>query len=779
MTTPILVKNINPSGSSLITDLCASGGILFFSATDGISGEELWRSDGTSEGTQRVLDAVPGAQSSRPRGLVEAEGRLFFRAFSATTGEELWQSDGSAAGTTIVKDINPGLADSNPSALAARGERLFFITKHDRSLWTSDGSPQGTQPVFAITNPVGDGLFEPTVIGDTVFFSSFGQNPYADFPYSELWALKPDQEESARSLYLFSEAYGSYPKQLTELDQTLFFQGASASQGFVELWASDGTPEGTRLVKDINNSPYSRSSYPAGLTVSAGQLFFSADDGFNGRELWASDGSEAGTVLVQDIRSGSYGSNPDSLVSTGDALFFVANDGENGYQLWTTTGSFNDTTLVKLIGDGSFDKRPAKLIAANGMVYFVADDGIAGRELWRSDGTAAGTERISDINPGLGSSNPDQLIVVGQTLFFTATDGNGDSELWSYSLARSLKGTAANDSLIGTEGADQLLGEAGNDTLFGADGDDLLDGGEGDDRLVGGSGADQLIGGAGNDIYVIEDEDDTIVETTIQTGGQTGGIDEVILRASLATYTLGDGLEHARLEGSRATQLFGNSLANLLSGNAANNLIDGGGGADQMAAGLGDDTYVVDSQADLVRETENSGNDQVNSLVSYNLPANIEQLNLIGSGAINGTGNTLRNRIFGGSGANVLDGGSGGRDQLTGLAGADRFRFSSLPKRFNNRAADRLLDVTPSQGDRIQISRSAFGLATTSPSLTTVTTRAAAARALASPALFVYNRSSGALLWNQNGSAIGDGRGGVLAVLPNQPSISASLIELL
>src|SRR5438552_845837 len=89
-------------------------GALFFTANDGTSRTELWKSDGTEAGTVRVKDIFAGAIGSFPSRLTPVGSLLFFLASDASTGTELWKSDGTEAGTVIVKDIYPGPGNSNP-----------------------------------------------------------------------------------------------------------------------------------------------------------------------------------------------------------------------------------------------------------------------------------------------------------------------------------------------------------------------------------------------------------------------------------------------------------------------------------------------------------------------------------------------------------------------------------------------------------------------------------------------------------------------------------------
>jgi Ca2+-binding RTX toxin-like protein len=195
---------------------------------------------------------------------------------------------------------------------------------------------------------------------------------------------------------------------------------------------------------------------------------------------------------------------------------------------------------------------------------------------------------------------------------------------------------------------------------LGGSGDDYVDAGDGDDFIVGGDGA-------GNDIYI---------------GGS--GIDTIKYTSALAgiTVNLSASSNHAKstLSGDRAgigvDQLSGieNIIAgnykDVLTGNASRGRIDAGKGNDTLIGGTGNDTYVVDNVSDKITEAASAGTDTVQSSVAYTLAAHVENLTLTGSGAINGTGNTLNNVITGNSGNNILDGGTGA-DSLIGGTGSD------------------------------------------------------------------------------------------------------------
>ncbi|MBV1786782.1 cadherin-like domain-containing protein [Marinobacterium sp. D7] len=255
-----------------------------------------------------------------------------------------------------------------------------------------------------------------------------------------------------------------------------------------------------------------------------------------------------------------------------------------------------------------------------------------------------------------------------------------------------ISGGWGNDVLSGDEGDDRIFGESGRDALFGGDGndellgmddDDYLNGGAGNDRLDGGSGADEMIGGPGNDTYLVDNQEDKITELADE-GNDTviTNLDNYVLSENFENLFLSNTENDSNPDGSLvATTAKGNMHGNIIRGNLADNLLygyagddrlDGGAGVDILVGGTGNDTYVVDNTNDVVVELVNEGHDTVLAEASYTLGDNVEDLMLMGSAALSGTGNSMNNILTGNNGSNLLDGGAGA-DRMFGGLGNDTY----------------------------------------------------------------------------------------------------------
>ena len=307
-----------------------------------------------------------------------------------------------------------------------------------------------------------------------------------------------------------------------------------------------------------------------------------------------------------------------------------------------------------------------------------------------------------------------------------------------------------NLSLSGTAAIDGI-GNALNNALGGNGANNSLSGGSGNDTLEGLAGTDTLNGGDGDDTYVVDSTTDVIQDSA--------GIDTVrsTVSFSLATPALATVVENLSLTGIAAINGTGNTLNNALSGNSANNSLSGGSGndtleglagTDTLNGGDGDDTYVVDSTSDVIQDS--AGIDTVSSSITFSLAAPalatvMENLSLTGTATINGTGNTLNNKLSGNSANNNLSGGGGsdavdgangndtligglgndtligglgndtligglGNDTLIGGLGSDIYRFDSVLNANTN--LDQISDFSISEGDLIQLENTGTGLFT-------------------------------------------------------------------
>ena len=381
----VLVRDIRPGNfDASPRDLTAVNEILFFTANDGSSGIELWKSDGTSAGTIRVRDIFSGSSSSNPTRMVDFGGTLFFTATNGTNGVELWKSDGTLAGTVTVKDIWPGASSSSPSGLTVWNDRLFFAASSSgigQELWVSDGTDGGT-----------------VLLAD----------------------LNPGTPSSSPSTFTPSGASLFFTTDLSTTQQ--------------KLWKTDGTTSGTTLVQTFTTP--TTAAELLYLTDVNGTLFFRTTDPVSSRELWKSDGTTAGTVLVADVRNPGS-SDPVFLTNVNGILYFAATDNNLDRELWRSDGSLAGTFRVKDIRPGTPPSAPQCFLSVQGTLLFRADDGAAGIEPWKSDGTDSGTEMVRDIRPAAGSFSGGSdcyPVVSGSFVYFAADNGSNGVELWALPL---------------------------------------------------------------------------------------------------------------------------------------------------------------------------------------------------------------------------------------------------------------------------------------------------------------------------------------------------------
>ncbi|HEX2162597.1 MAG TPA: ELWxxDGT repeat protein [Thermoanaerobaculia bacterium] len=382
-------------------------GVAYFQHDDGVTGPELWRSDGTAEGTWRVRDICPGRCWGWVQEITGVGDRLFFLAHDGVHGQELWTSDGTGEGTRLVADLVPGIVGSHPRWITAFGDRVFFSAAevgHGREPWVSDGTPEGTLRLGDLAPGAASSDPHRTVAldGRLVFFADdvvHGSEPWiTDGTPAGTSMLKDIRPGGASS----NAALDSPPffSQSVALGGMAFF-GADDGVHGDELWATDGTPSGTVMLADLESGP--RSSIPAIFVAAGGRLYFASDGDGVGREIFWTDGEIV--ELLADFAPGLDSSGAQPIAELAGELLFAAQAGGLGTELWKTDGTVAGTVLVRdlLPGppgglDGFAQFWPATV--AGGSLYFAADDPALGIELWRTDGTESGTRLVEDVWPG-------------------------------------------------------------------------------------------------------------------------------------------------------------------------------------------------------------------------------------------------------------------------------------------------------------------------------------------------------------------------------------------
>ena len=370
-------------------------GKLHFLVADGIGDIELWSSDGTAEGTSRISEIAANSANEFFSPQVVA-GELYFqldRSFDRYDGllshnylgnQELWKSDGTGDGTTFLTYLASTHDTQQIFTQYAEDEgRLFIDVKRCchgslSSLWSA-AEPGGIPMKYdefhlAFMDPV---QHLTQIQNRWVFLGGdFRRNNNLG-----LWETEPGTGETRIIVGFEGDDFGGGPYGLTVLgDHALFV--ADGGQG-LELWKTDGTTNGTHLVKDIVPGP--ESAAPRYLTpVPDGVLFQIRDT------IWFSDGSTNGTKPLAETDSR----------SDWRPVQFAPIDGAPHYSRL----SHHDITIN--------DREIRNLTPYGDVVFFYEDS-----TLWISDGTSAGSRSLGDYYKLVGGLDDFVILARDRNLY--------------------------------------------------------------------------------------------------------------------------------------------------------------------------------------------------------------------------------------------------------------------------------------------------------------------------------------------------------------------------
>lgn len=444
--------------------LSAFSNPTYFIGNDGSSGNtsdgsQLWKTNGTESGTQKVKAIAPGEDAEIEQ-ITPVGDKVFFVANGNDGfGQQLWVSDGTEAGTVRLTDTSD-LDEGTATSLAELDGMLYFRGQSESGeiwIWKSDGTIAGTGPADTDVT-LENGLSLMTPFKDHLYFrANDGTNG------AELWRSDGTDANTEMVIDIESDGLGGLTSSCTEsfveLGGMLYFSANDGTGGGCDLWRTNGEIGNAEKVKEMSDS---FNTGPIDLAVADDKLFFlTRRDPGNGTDdgaVWVSDGTDAGTLKVFDKDDADYrvmmgGSGPthisQPLLAAGDHAYFYVNDrskdSSEALQLWyaDSTGSGLLVDLEDSVSGGGIDMavaanqlfyvhlRPnldSDLISTNNGVWTATGDetellhsGFTGSnggkpllqaeggdtllfssmgEVWRTSGTTASTGFVSDICPG-------------------------------------------------------------------------------------------------------------------------------------------------------------------------------------------------------------------------------------------------------------------------------------------------------------------------------------------------------------------------------------------
>lgn len=435
---PQLIKDINPTGSSEIDGFTKIGNTTFFFADDGTSnGYELWRTDGTTGGTQLVQDVNNSttdgqAVFSNPfSNIVEINGEAFWLSIELTPVQfeydlKLWKA-GATGGATLIKQLD--ITRFGPLKIEVVNNVMYWQIGSEE-IWRSNGTTAGTTQFLQSNDPTFDQFVDIKGVGSDLFFARQTIDTFSNFDNRiDIWKSNGTQAGTA----FFKNAVGDAPIDcglygvvLQDFDGTFGYLLPGTSMCSYRSWQYI---DGIGMFQE-NHAPISSNGIISPVMKNGEVFYYAYADQFADEyDLKSFDGSQ--TQIIENVGRSAFNNSSINKLSNGDLIMI------SGEALLRSDGTTAGTQILKSF-DSGFGIVSPKLLTRDGSDYiFVAiENGVTA--IWKTDGTIAGTLKITDVvstaQNRFDSYHVDDLIICGDEIIYSGDNGQSGVELWKVDL---------------------------------------------------------------------------------------------------------------------------------------------------------------------------------------------------------------------------------------------------------------------------------------------------------------------------------------------------------
>jgi hypothetical protein len=386
-----------------------NGKLYFFTGT-ATQDNELWVTDGTNTGTQKIKSLLPAFTNWNVTPITIFNGKMYF--FTAQYHGNiyyLWQSDGTENGTTVVMTHQAISAMD----LTVFNNSLYYVLSDVGAarLLRYDGVSSTSVMIERTAGVPFDMVSAPFVSGNKLYFHADGA----------LWQTDGTIPGNTKL------ADVSTVSSMTQWNGRIYFSANDGAHG-EEPWITDGTPSGTFMLKDIEAG--AGNSYPSTFIAANGKLFFIAGPQSANANVWVTDGTSGGTVMLPAATQ-----HYSEMIAYNGKVYFDAIAGAR-HELWSTDGTISGTQLLS--NEASFARN---YYIYAGKLFFMANSNDPAKvtllsQLWYTDGTTVNTEMLSPATPQFPAfRSENRMTEYNSDLYFAAAYNNKDDyELWKLHL---------------------------------------------------------------------------------------------------------------------------------------------------------------------------------------------------------------------------------------------------------------------------------------------------------------------------------------------------------